>query len=251
MIAELASGDSIIHKLDPRTKLVSVLLFSMVVAAAGRFPVLLWALALGLLIAGTARVPVIELCRRLIPVNLLMIFLWLFLPFTFQGEPLFYLGSLAVTREGVLYATRISIKSNAMMLMLIALVASTPIFTLGHAMHALRLPPKLVHLFFFTFRYIHVMYREYLRLVNSMKIRGFTPRNNLHTYRTVAYMVGMLLVRSFDRAHRVHNAMLCRGFKGNLYSLSKFSLNKRDVASLILMATVMLILGILEWKKTI
>jgi cobalt/nickel transport system permease protein len=64
-------------------------------------------------------------------------------------------------------------------------------------------------------------------------------------------MVGMLLVRSFDRAQRVHNAMLCRGFKGNLYSLSKFSLNKRDVASLILMATVMLILGILEWKKTI
>ena len=251
MIKELANGNSVIRDLDPRVKLVVVFLFSVVVAAADRFCVLLWALVLGILIAGTAKVPVNELCRRLIPVNLLIVFLWLFLPFTFTGQPLFYLGPLAATREGVLYATRITMKSNAMMLMLITLAASTPIFTLGHAMHALRIPPKLVHLFFFTYRYIHVMYREYLRLVNSMKIRGFTPGNNLHTYRTSAYLVGMLLVRSFDRAQRVHNAMLCRGFKGNLYSLKKFSLNGRDAAAFILMVTVILALGVLEWKKTV
>ncbi|MFH1991393.1 MAG: cobalt ECF transporter T component CbiQ [Pseudomonadota bacterium] len=251
MIKELANGNSFIQDLDPRIKIVVVFLFSVVVAAADRFQVLLWALTLGILIVGAARVPVNEICRRLIPVNLLIVFLWLLLPFTFTGKPLFYLGPLAATREGVLYATRISIKSNAMMLMLITLAASTPIFILGHAMHALRVPPKLVHLFFFTFRYIHVMYREYFRLVNSMKIRGFTPGNNLHTYRTIAYMVGMLLVRSFDRAQRVHNAMLCRGFKGDLYSLRKFSLNGRDVAALILMVTVILILGILECKRTI
>ena len=164
---------------------------------------------------------------------------------------MFSVGALTVTREGVLYAARISIKSNAMMLMLIALVASTPIFTLGHAMHELGVPQKIVHLFFFTYRYIHVMHREYVRLVNSMKIRGFTPGNNLHTYRTISYMVGMLLVKSFDRAQRVHNAMLCRGFEGNLYSLSTFSLNGRDVVSLILMITAVIILGVLEWKKTI
>jgi cobalt/nickel transport system permease protein len=196
-------------------------------------------------------VPLPELFRRLIPVNLLIAFLWLFLPFTFAGEPMFSVGALTVTREGVLYAARISIKSNAMMLMLIALVASTPIFTLGHAMHELGVPQKIVHLFFFTYRYIHVMHREYVRLVNSMKIRGFTPGNNLHTYRTISYMVGMLLVKSFDRAQRVHNAMLCRGFEGNLYSLSTFSLNGRDVVSLILMITAVIILGVLEWKTTI
>ena len=95
------------------------------------------------------------------------------------------------------------------------------------------------------------MYREYIRLVNSMKIRNFSPANSLHTYRTIAYLVGMLLVRSFDRAHRVHNAMLCRGFKGNFYSLSRFSLSRRDIVSLVLMVTVILILGVLEWKKMI
>ena len=251
MIEELANGDSLIEQLDPRVKIVVVFIFSMVVAVLNQIPVLLCALMLGFLIVLTAKVPIKELIKRLTPVNMLIGFLWLFLPFTFAGKPIFYLGSLPVTHEGVLHATRISIKSNAIMLMMIILVATTSIFTLGHAMHELRIPKKIVHLFFFTYRYIHVMHREYIRLVNSMKIRGFRANTSLHTYKTFAYMVGMLLVRSFDRAQRVHNAMLCRGFKGNLYSLRKFSIKKKDLVFFFLMMTVIIVLGVLEWKKTI
>jgi len=251
MFEELANGNSLIHGLDPRGKLFVVFLFSIVVAAADRFQVLLGSLTLGVLIVLTAKVPARELIKRLIPVNMLILFLWLFLPFTFGGEPLFFIGSLAVTREGVFYATRISIKSNAMMLMLIALVASTPIFSIGHAMHQLKIPKKIVHLFFFTYRYIHAIYREYLRLKNSIKIRGFIPKTDLHTYKTFAYMVGMLLVRSFDRAHRVHNAMLCRGFKGDLYSLKKFSFKTNDIISIIFMMAMIVIMGVMEWAQII
>ena len=251
MFEELTKGDSFIHGLDPRGKLIVVFLFSIVVAAAYRFQVLLGSLTLGLLIVMTAKVPARELIKRLIPVNMLILFLWLFLPFTFGGEPLFFMGSLAVTREGVFYATRISIKSNAMMLMLIALVASTPIFSMGHAMHQLKIPKKIVHLFFFTYRYIHAIYREYLRLKNSIKIRGFIPKTDLHTYKTFAYMVGMLLVRSFDRAHRVHNAMLCRGFKGDLYSLKEFSFKTSDIVSIIFMMALIVIMGVMEWAQII
>jgi cobalt/nickel transport system permease protein len=251
MFEEFANNDSFIHRLDPRGKLIIVFLFSIVVAAANQFQVLLGSLTLGLLIVLTAKVPAGELIKRLIPVNMLILFLWLFLPFTFGGEPLFFVGSLAVTREGVFYATRISIKSNAMMLMLIALVASTPIFSIGHAMHQLKIPKKIVHLFFFTYRYIHAIYREYLRLKNSIKIRGFIPKTDLHTYKTFAYLVGMLLVRSFDRAHRVHNAMLCRGFRGNLYSLKKFSFKTNDIVSIIFMIAMIGIMGVMEWAQII
>jgi len=59
----------------------------------------------------------------------------------------------------------------------------------------------------------------------------------------------MLLVRSSDRADRVHNAMLCRGFRGRLYSLSEFSLRRIDVISLILMTALILALGVLEWTR--
>jgi len=233
---DFASVDSLIHHLDPRVKIVLVFLFSVVVAVS-------------ICVTWLARVPIKGLLRRLAPVNMLIIFLWFFLPFTVEGEPLFSVGPLVGTHEGVLYAARISIKSNVIIIMLIALVASTSILTLGHAMHELRVPKKIVHLFFFTYRYIHVIHREYLRLVNAMKVRGFRPGTNMHTYKTFAYLVGMILVRSSDRAQRVHNAMLCRGFRGNLYSLSEFSLKARDMISLILMLALILVLGVLEWTR--
>ena len=199
MIEELAGGDSLIGRLDPRVKIVVVFLFSVAVAVSNRFVVLMLALGLGLCIVLAARLPIKQLVRRLVPVNMFIILLWFFLPFTFKGEPLFSVGPLVGTHEGVLYAARISIKSNAIMVMLIALVASTSILTLGHAMHELRVPKKIVHLFFFTYRYIHVIHREYLRLVSAMKVRGFRPGTNMHTYKSFAHLVGMLLVRSSDR----------------------------------------------------
>lgn len=246
---EFANGDSLAHRLDPRVKIVMATLFSIVVAVSDRFLALFPALVIGFILVLVSAVPTKKLFQRLAPVNALIIFLWFFLPFTFDGEPLFKVGSLVATREGVWHATQITIKSNAIMTVLIALVASTPVFTLGHAMHELRIPSKIVHLFFFTYRYIHVIHREYLRLVNAMKIRGFRPGTNIHTYRTLAHLIGFLFVKSHDRGQRVHNAMLCRGFRGRLYSLSRFSVKTIDVISLILMLAVILGLVVLEWTR--
>ena len=86
----------------------------------------------------------------------------------------------------------------------------------------------MVHLFFFCFRYIHVIHQEYQRLTKAMKIRGFKPRTNLHTYRAYAYLVGMLLVRSFDRSRRIVAAMKCRGFNGPFYILHHYQMKRYD-----------------------
>jgi cobalt/nickel transport system permease protein len=131
---------------------------------------------------------------------------------------------------------------------MIALLATTPIFTLGRAMSKLYFPDKIIHLFLFTYRYIHVIFQEYRRLTNAMRIRGFMPRTNIHTYRSYAYLVGMLLVRSYDRAERIHRAMLCRGFSGKYYTLSRFSINIGDILYLSLMLAAILGLVFLQWR---
>jgi cobalt/nickel transport system permease protein len=62
----------------------------------------------------------------------------------------------------------------------------------------------------------------------AMRARGFKPRTDTHTYRTFAWLVGMLLVKSWDRAERVHGAMLCRGFRGRFYTLAAFTARPAD-----------------------
>jgi cobalt/nickel transport system permease protein len=60
--------------------------------------------------------------------------------------------------------------------------------------------------------------------------------------------VGMLLVRSYDRAERIHKAMICRGFNGKYHTLSRFSVKMGDILYLSVMLAAILGLVILQWK---
>ena len=248
---QFSAGESIVHGLDPRIKIVFAILFSVVVAVSSSLLALFAALAVSLVLLVLTKLSVRKVFYRLLLVNGLIFFLWLLIPFTFRGEPLFHIGPLIGTREGVLYASQITVKSNAILLAMIALVATIPVFTLGHAMSQLHFPDKIIHLFLFTYRYIHVIFQEYHRLTNAMKIRGFIARTNIHTYRSYAYLVGMLLVKSYDRAERVYEAMLCRGFSGRYYTLSRFSIKTGDILYLSLMLAAILGLVVLQWSAIV
>jgi len=251
MIEEpFSTGNSIIHGLDPRVKIIVVTLFSVVVATSSRFLALLPALAISLFLVTMARLPIKKVFYRLLLVNGLILFLWLVLPFTYNGHKLFTIGPFIATKEGILLAGQITVKSNSILLSMIALLSTTQIFSLGHAMGQLHFPDKITHLFLFTFRYIHVIYQEYHRLINAMKMRGFVPRTNMHTYKSYAYLVGMLLVKSYDRAERIHKAMLCRGFNKKYHSLTQFSLKMEDIFCLSLMLAVISGLVVLQWIVT-
>jgi len=242
-----AIGDSFLHRADPRVKVVLAALFSVVVALADNYACLTVASCVAITLLVIARLSLKQVLLRLLAVNTFILFLWLFLPFTYGGEEILSIGPFNATREGITYASLITIKSNAIVLALIALIATIPIITLGHALSHLRVPDKLIHLFFFTVRYLQLLHLEYDRLRDAMRIRGFRPRSNLHTYKSLAYLIGMLLIRSFDRADRIRKAMICRGFHGKFYLLSHFELNRSDMVMLVFMMLVISGMAALQW----
>lgn len=237
-----SEGASLAHRLDPRGKIVVAALFAVLMAVSQNYAATLAGLALALIWLALARLPVKQVLVRLLVVNSFIFFLWIILPLTHPGDAVFHWGPLTATRQGLVFTGLITLKSNAIIIALIALVATVPVVTLGQAMHGLRLPDKLCHLLLFTYRYLYVFEQEFHRLVQAMKIRGFQPRTNLHTYRSYAYLAAMLLVRSYDRADRVFQAMLCRGFHGTFYSLRTFSWQRRDW---LFLATSLPALGVL------
>ena len=239
MISEpFAIGNSIIHQLDPRIRVGFTILYAFAVALSYQFSVLITALVISSVLIVISQVRITEVFKRIIWVNALIFLLWLLLPFTFKGEILTRIGSFAIYRPGVVLAAQITLKSNAILLAFIALVATMPFSTLGHALFRLRVPEKIVHLLLMTYRYVFVIEQEYLRLVRATKIRGFRPGTNANTYRTYSYVVGMLFVRAAARAERVHHAMLCRGFKGKFYSLQEFQIDSASWMFSILMTAV-------------
>jgi cobalt/nickel transport system permease protein len=227
-LEEFACGDSFVHRLDPRAKIAATAIYSVVVALNDSVVTSLAALAFPCLLLCAARLGVRAVARRLALVNMFIVFLWFFLPFS-QGEKALYsIGPVTLYAEGVQQALLITLKSNAIVLTVMVLLGTSSVFALVHALSHMGIPDKMVHLFFFCFRYIHVIHQEYQRLTKAMRIRGFKPRTDLRTYRAYAYLVGMLLVRSFDRSQRIVAAMKCRGFNGQFYILHHYQMKRYD-----------------------
>ena len=223
-----AVGNSIIHRLDPRIRIAVATVYSVIVALSSHFTALATAVAVSLVLIMLAGLSLREVVKRIIIVNSFILLLWFVLPLTFQGPVAFTMGPLGVYRPGIIMSAQITLKSNAILLALITLTATMPFSTLSAALNRLYVPDKIVHLLLMMYRYVFVIEQEYHRLIRAIRIRGFRPGTNLHTYKTYAYIVGMLFVRSALRADRVYNAMLCRGFKRKFYCLHEFHAGKHE-----------------------
>lgn len=234
-LEEFAEGHSIWHRMDPRVKILGVLSMAVVTAVSDKASALLFALGFAVCALVIARLDTRQVIIRMGVINGFVLFLWFFLPFTTQGEVMAQLGGLDVSREGIILALTITVKANAIAGITIALLGTSTIFDLVHGLVHLRVPQRIVQLFFFTYRYISVIHREYLSLRASMRLRCFKPRTDFHTYRSIAYLVGMLFVRSLDRSERIYQAMVLRGFSGTFWTLDHFHMRRSDWAALAMM----------------
>lgn len=228
-LEEFARGRSFLHRLDPRVKLASAAVWSCLTAVCDKPGALVFALAGGLLLLVCARLPVRRLAARLAFANLFIAFFWISLPFSVPGESVFSLGPLHASRQGLELAFFITMKCNAVLTALTALLGTSTVFALVHGLRHFALPEKLVHIFFLSFRYFQIIHAEYLRLREAMRVRCFRPRTDRRSYTAYAQLMGMLLVRSMDRAERVREAMLCRGYAGKLWVFDHFSFTREDV----------------------
>lgn len=223
------SGSSLLHRADPRGKLVAAVALALAIAVGRSLPAAGVGVVLGALLAFAARLPLRPVFWRLGAANLFVAFLWLVTPFTAPGEPVLTFGPLQASREGVALAMLVTLKCNAIVLCLLALVATTPLPAVGHALQRLHLPASLCWLLLFTYRYIFTIGQEYMRLSRAARLRGFTPKNSMHTYRTYANLLGMTLVKSWNRGQRVQQAMELRGFNGSFHCLEHPRMQTQDM----------------------
>lgn len=209
---------------------------------------LITSLVISVLVLVMARFNIRLVFKRLKVLFRFLIMLWIILPLAIQGVTYGKGFILDFNAEGLLLALKITLKSVSILFVFIALVGSVKPAIFGHALLKLKISPKLIFLFLITYRYIFVFEREYKKLKRAAKIRGFVPRTNLHTYRTYAYLFAMLFVRAFNRGEKVHQAMICRGFEGNFYSLHDFDIKRPDVIFAVEFVVMLLFIVFVEYS---
>ncbi|UWQ16035.1 cobalt ECF transporter T component CbiQ (plasmid) [Aliiroseovarius sp. M344] len=237
---------SAITTLDPRMRIVVTVICAVTIVGLSDLRVLSGAMVLSMWLLAISGLPFQKTLRRMAMMDTFIIFMLVLLPFTMPGTPMFTVWGVSASWEGLWRAVEIGLTANAVILAVMTMVGSMEPVTMGHALFALKTPERLVHLMMFTIRYIDVLREEYLRLRTSMKLRGFRPGTNWHTYRSYGYLVGMMLVRAIERSERILAAMKCRGFSGRIVLLDEFRLTRAD---LLFAAALCTALAALVWAE--
>ncbi|HDI78827.1 MAG TPA: cobalt ECF transporter T component CbiQ [Desulfobacteraceae bacterium] len=246
---DFVNGNSFIHQLDPRARVIIAICLSVLISIMNKVYSIIPSFAISIVFLMLARPPFKRLLKRLILANGFIAILWLVLPFSIEGVSILRVGPLNMTAEGVRYTALLTFKSNAILILLITFISTMDVFTLAKAMQGLHFPSKIIQLIIFTYRYLHVLHREYEKMIKTLKVKCFEPKTNLNTYRTFAYMVAMLILKSYDRSIRVENAMRCRGYNGRFYNLTEFSFKREDLKKICIISFLFFFMVILKWKE--
>lgn len=229
--ADFSEKSSVLHRIDPRVRIMVFLFFSILLCFASNTLTLIFMLLFSASLLNGANIGFTEVRGRVLTLNFFIFLIYA----SSEGASLLarefpVFQALDGTAGGGLdFYILIMLRSNSILLLATALVNTMDAVTLGHALAHLKVPEKLAHLFLFTVRYLELIHREYLQMKDAMKARAFRPAFNYRTYKALACLASMLLIRSLDHAERMTRAMKCRCFQGRFYMLEHFRIRQSDL----------------------
>lgn len=229
----MKATDSFLENLDPRVKIISFLaiIFCIVLTPITHFKDFGLYFLLILAITFTSGVTPKQIFKRVVVVVPFVVIMAVFVPFLKEGT-VYWSSKIAyweldITYEGIMTFFNIIVKSGLSVFLLVVASSTTPFADFLKGLDLLRVPRLMIMLMSFLYRYLFVLLDEARRLMRARSLRYFGSRYT-EQFRVIGYMIGVLFIRTFERAERIYNAMVVRGFHGEIPSVSHFRLSSRD-----------------------
>lgn len=229
-----------LDQFDPRAKLLISL---CIILALSFLPLGSW-VAYGLLYAGILLLALIGglelgwlLGRSLLALPFLLAALSL--PFIVPGPTVFQLPllGLAVSQPGLIQGASLALRSWIAVQAFILLMGIMAPGDFFWALEALKLPPLLVSIIAFAYRYLQLLAGEAERMASARRARqtrrGRAGPSLAFSLRSAGGFIGSLLLRGLERSERVYGAMLARGYDGSARSTRQFQWHWRDTWALV------------------
>ena len=210
-----AESGGLLQRVDPRVKMVGLLLLVIVVAASRHLMVIgaLFALALSLaLLSGIG------------PGKLAS---WVWTPvLIFTGA--IALPAMIFAPQGLRSAAYLISRAETAATLSALLVLTTPWPWVLKALRVLKCPTVLVAILGMTYRYVFEILRTALDMFESRRSRTVGSLSAAESRRLAASAVGVLLSKSIHLSGDVHLAMQSRGFRGEVHVLPDFRARAAD-----------------------
>ena len=219
-------GNSLVHKFDPRLKLVLTIAYIILLFAASN-PL---GLALSILFLvgmyAVAKIPFKLILKSLKPILPIVVFTAVLNLFfvSGEGEPLVHIGFLTVYAEGVRYAILMAVRVMALIAGTSLLTYTTSPIVLTDAIEQLLKPLGKIHfpvhelamMMSIALRFIPTLIEETDKIMNAQKARGAQLDTGKMTERIKALVPVLipLFISAFRRADELAMAMECRCYRG-------------------------------------
>jgi cobalt/nickel transport system permease protein len=216
----LATGDTALHRLDPRAKVLATLVFIVSVVSFGRYELsaLIPFFIFPAVVIGMGDLPAGYLARKVALVCPFALAVGIFNP-VFDTAVQLQLGPLGIS-GGWISCASIVVRAALTVGAALVLVAVTGFPAICRAMEHLGMPNAFAVQLVFLYRYIFVLTEEGGRAAWARELRSFGNKGlGMGSYGS---LLGTLLLRTWMRAERVHMAMLARGFTGAFQTRQQF-----------------------------
>lgn len=254
-------GDSFIHRLDPRSKLLAMMVFIVIVFWANNLATNLLMATFTLSVVLLSRVPLSFFLNGVKPMIGIILFTTLFqVFFTGQGNPLISFWFITITDYGLSQATLIFMRFVLIILMSTLLTLTTMPLSLADAIESLlrplnrfKVPSHEIGLMLsLSLRFVPTLMDDTTRIMNAQKARGvdFGEGNLLQKVKTIIPILIPLFASSFKRADALATAMEARGYQGGDGRSKYRQLHWQPADSLILLALLILSLMLYFLKSS-
>ncbi len=227
----LSYKDTLIHRLDPRTKLLATLAFIVTVVSFPKYEIsgLLPFFLFPVLLFTLSDIPVKFILRKVFLVSSFAFFVGIFNPLL-DRQTVYVFSGFTISGGWVSFLS-IMLKFLLTITSALLLVATTSFPGVCHALQRLGMPGIFVAQLLFLYRYIFVLVEEAMKVVRARDLRSFGNKGK--GMKTFVSLIGTLFLRTIERAERIYLAMLCRGFTGTVHPTKTCGFSVIDAAFLI------------------
>ena len=229
----LSYQETCIHRLDPRAKVIATMGFLLTVVSFPKYEIVALApfFLFPVLIMTVGEIPVRFIIGKIFLVSPFAIFIGIFNPLldtgTFAVIPGVFISAGWISFGSILLKYTLTISAAFL------LIATTSFPGVCHALRRLGFPALFVSQLLFLYRYLFVLMEEAMRIIRARDMRSFGTRGT--GLKVFARLIGVLFLRTVDRAEKVYYAMLSRGFQGDIPSLKRSRMVLSDLAFLAIM----------------
>ena len=219
-------GDSLVHRFDPRLKLVLTIAYIVLLFAASNPLGLTLSILFLAVMYKVAKIPgkmILKSLKPILPIVIFTAVLNLFFV-SGEGEPLVHIWFLTIYAEGVRYAVLMAVRVMALIAGTSLLTYTTSPIVLTDAIEQLLKPLGKLHfpvhelamMMSIALRFIPTLIEETDKIMNAQKARGAQLDTGKMTDRVKALVPVLipLLISAFRRADELAMAMECRCYRG-------------------------------------